>query len=78
MSTARKHREMIWADTLSCSLMQLYIEFSQWQIEEGQGEMVVERHEEMPVNGKQRETNKRDDLKKIKTLFKLKDFPVFI
>lgn len=40
--------------------------------------MVVERHEEMPVNGKQRETNKRDDLKKIKTLFKLKDFPVFI
>lgn len=25
MSTACKHREMIWADTLSCSLMQLYI-----------------------------------------------------
>lgn len=39
---------------------------------------MVERHEEMPVNGKQRETNKRDDLKINKTLFKLKDFPVFI
>ena len=26
MSTACKHREMIWADTLSCSLMQLYIQ----------------------------------------------------
>lgn len=25
VSTARKHREMIWVDTLSCSLMQLYI-----------------------------------------------------
>lgn len=25
VSTACKHREMIWADTLSCSLMQLYI-----------------------------------------------------
>lgn len=28
MSTACKHREMIWADTLSCSLMQLYIQFT--------------------------------------------------
>lgn len=26
MSAACKHREMIWADTLSCSLMQLYIQ----------------------------------------------------
>lgn len=26
VSAACKHREMIWADTLSCSLMQLYIQ----------------------------------------------------
>lgn len=37
MSTACKHREMIWADTLSCSLMQLYIQSTKWQREEGGG-----------------------------------------
>lgn len=35
VSTACKHREMIWADTLSCSLMQLYILSAGQRKEEG-------------------------------------------